>query len=128
MMELRHLSMVNWHLFECEDIEIHDHTGMFDENRSGKSTILDMAQIVLTGGNRNIYRLNAVAGDKGKSRGAAQRSGVDYCLATLGEHERTREQARTYIALSVADAPGKRPPAAIGLANQSGKRGRNETG
>jgi len=43
MMELRHIAMVNWHLFDVEDIEITGHTGVFGENRSGKSTILDMA-------------------------------------------------------------------------------------
>ena len=51
MMALRHLAMVNWHLFDVEDVEIGGHAGVFGENRSGKSTILDMAQVVLTGGN-----------------------------------------------------------------------------
>jgi hypothetical protein len=127
MMELRHLAMVNWHLFEFEDIEIGGHAGVFGENRSGKSTILDMAQIVLTGGNRNIYRLNAVAGDKGKSRGASKRSVVDYCLGTLGEDERRRDQARTYIALGFADTEGKRPPVTIGMAIEARKSESNET-
>ena len=54
MMELRHIAMVNWHLFDIEDVEITGHTGVFGENRSGKSTILDMAQVVLTGGNRML--------------------------------------------------------------------------
>lgn len=91
MMELRHITMVNWHLFDVEDIDLRGHTGVFGENRSGKSTILDMAQVVLTGGNRNVQRLNAVASDKGKSRSASKRSVVDYCLGALGEDERKRE-------------------------------------
>ena len=62
MMELRHLTMVNWHLFDIEDIEVGGHIGVLGENRSGKSTVLDMAQVVLTGANRNFMRLNAVAG------------------------------------------------------------------
>jgi uncharacterized protein YPO0396 len=103
MMELRHIAMVNWHLFDVEDIEVAGHTGVFGENRSGKSTILDMAQVVLTGGNRNLQRLNAVAGDKGRSRSASKRSVVDYCLGTLGEDQRKREQARTYICLGFSD-------------------------
>lgn len=127
MMELRHLAMVNWHLFEFEDIEIGGHAGVFGENRSGKSTILDMAQIVLTGGNRNIYRLNAVAGDKGKSRSASKRSIVDYCLGTLGEDQRRREQARTYIALGFVDTEGKRPPLTIGMVIEARKSESNET-
>jgi len=127
MMELRHIAMVNWHLFDVEDIEITGHIGVFGENRSGKSTILDMAQVVLTGGNRNIQRLNAVAGDKGKSRSASKRSVVDYCLGTLGEDQRKREQARTYICLGFADTDKKRVPVTIGMAIEARRSESNET-
>jgi predicted ATP-dependent endonuclease of OLD family len=127
MMELRHIAMVNWHLFDVEDIEITGHTGVFGENRSGKSTILDMAQVVLTGGNRNVQRLNAVAGDKGRSRSASKRSVVDYCLGTLGEDQRKREQARTYICLGFADTEGKRPALSIGMAIEARRSESNET-
>src|SRR5262245_54577347 len=127
MMELSHLAMVNWHLFDVEDIAIGGHAGVFGENRSGKSTILDMAQVVLTGGNRNLQRLNAVAGDKGKSRSASKRSVVDYCLGALGEDECRREQARTYITLGFADTDGKRPPVTIGMAIEARKSESNET-
>src|SRR5882724_2805506 len=127
MMELQHIAMVNWHLFDVEDIELTGHTGVFGENRSGKSTILDMAQVVLTGGNRNIQRLNAVAGDKGKSRGASKRSVVDYCLGTLGEDQRKREHARTYICLGFSDTEGKRPSVSIGMAIEARRSESNET-
>jgi Putative exonuclease SbcCD, C subunit/P-loop containing region of AAA domain len=127
MMELRHIAMVNWHLFDVEDIEVGGHAGVFGENRSGKSTILDMAQVVLTGGNRNVQRLNAVAGDKGKNRGASKRSVVGYCLGTLGEDERRRDQARTYIALGFEDTDGERPPVTIGMAIEARKSESNET-
>jgi hypothetical protein len=127
MMELRHIAMVNWHLFDVEDIDIIGHTGVFGENRSGKSTILDMAQVVLTGGNRNVQRLNAVAGDKGRNRSASKRSVVDYCLGTLGEDQRKREQARTYICLGFADTEGKRPAVSIGMAIEARRSESNET-
>jgi hypothetical protein len=127
MMELRHLAMVNWHLFDVEDIEITGHIGVFGENRSGKSTILDMAQVVLTGGNRNVQRLNAVAGDKGRSRSASKRSVVDYCLGTLGEDQRKRDQARTYICLGFADTEAKRDPVSIGMAIEARRSESNET-
>jgi Putative exonuclease SbcCD, C subunit/P-loop containing region of AAA domain len=127
MMELHHIAMVNWHLFDVEDVELTGHTGVFGENRSGKSTILDMAQVVLTGGNRNVQRLNAVAGDKGKSRSASKRSVVDYCLGTLGEDQRKREQARTYICLGFVDREGKRAPVSIGMAIEARRSESNET-
>jgi Putative exonuclease SbcCD, C subunit/P-loop containing region of AAA domain len=126
-MELRHVSMVQWHLFDVEDFDLTGHTGVFGENRSGKSTILDMAQVVLTGGNKNVQRLNAVAGDKGKSRSASKRTIVDYCLGALGENERKREQARTYICLGFVDTEGKRPPVTIGMAIEARRSETNET-
>ena len=104
MMELRHLAMVNWHLFDVADIPVAGHIGVLGENRSGKSTILDMAQVVLTGGNRRFLRLNAVAGDSGKSRSGFKRSVVDYCLGTLGEDQRRRDEARTYVAIGFEDS------------------------
>jgi Putative exonuclease SbcCD, C subunit/P-loop containing region of AAA domain len=127
MMELHHIAMVNWHLFDVEDVELTGHTGVFGENRSGKSTILDMAQVVLTGGNRNVQRLNAVAGDKGKSRSASKRSVVDYCLGTLGEDQRKREQARTYVCLGFVDREGRRAPVSIGMAIEARRSESNET-
>ncbi|SDI97939.1 Uncharacterized protein YPO0396 [Bradyrhizobium sp. Rc2d] len=127
MMELRHLTMVNWHLFDVADIEVAGHVGVLGENRSGKSTILDMAQVVLTGGSRRFLRLNAVAGDSGKSRSASKRSVVDYCLGTLGEDQRRRDEARTYIALGFEDADGERPSVTIGMALEARKSDTRET-
>jgi hypothetical protein len=127
MMELRHVTMVNWHLFDVEDIEIRGNVGVLGENRSGKSTILDLAQVVLTGANRQFLRLNSVAGDKGGNRGGSKRSVVDYCLGALGEDERRRNEARTYIALGFADTEGLRPPVTIGMAIEARKSETNET-
>lgn len=127
MMELRHIAMVNWHLFDVEDIEVRGHIGVLGENRSGKSTILDMAQVVLTGGNRNILILNAVAGDKGRRRGGSKRTVVDYCLGALGEDQRQRDEARTYIALGFEDTYGDRPPVTIGMAIEARKSESTET-
>ncbi|MCC8978094.1 SbcC/MukB-like Walker B domain-containing protein [Bradyrhizobium acaciae] len=127
MMELRHLTMVNWHLFDVADIDITGHVGVLGENRSGKSTILDMAQVVLTGGSRRFLRLNAVAGDSGKSRSGSKRSVVDYCLGTLGEDQRRRDEARTYIALGFEDTENARPPVTIGMAFEARKSDSRET-
>ncbi|MCA6101238.1 SbcC/MukB-like Walker B domain-containing protein [Bradyrhizobium australafricanum] len=127
MMQLRHLTMVNWHLFDVADIEVTGHVGVLGENRSGKSTILDMAQVVLTGGNRRFLRLNAVAGDGGRSRGSSKRSVVDYCLGTLGEDQRRRDEARTYIALGFEDTDGARPSVTIGMALEARKSDSRET-
>ncbi|WP_375787721.1 SbcC/MukB-like Walker B domain-containing protein [Bradyrhizobium sp. Pha-3] len=127
MMELRHLAMVAWHLFDIADIPVNGHIGVLGENRSGKSTILDMAQVVLTGGNRRFLRLNAVAGDSGKSRSGSKRSVVDYCLGALGEDQRRRDDARTYVSLGFEDTEGLRPPVTIGMALEARKADSKET-
>lgn len=127
MMELRHLAMVNWHLFDVADMPVAGHIGVLGENRSGKSTILDMAQVILTGGNRRFLRLNAVAGDSGRSRSGSKRSVVDYCLGALGEDQRRRDEARTYIAMGFEDTDGLRPPVTIGMALEARKSDSKET-
>jgi energy-coupling factor transporter ATP-binding protein EcfA2 len=128
MMELRHLAMVNWHLFDIEDIEVGGHIGVLGENRSGKSTVLDMAQVVLTGANKNFMRLNAVAGDGAGGRGgSSKRSVLGYCLGVLGENEMRREEARTYVALGFEDSEAVRPPVTIGLALEARTSESSET-
>lgn len=127
MMQLRHIAMVNWHLFDVCDLEVAGHIGVLGENRSGKSTILDMAQVVLTGGNRRFQRLNAVAGDSGKSRSASRRSVIDYCLGTLGEDKQRRPDAKTYISLGFEDIDGDRPPVTIGMALEARRSDSRET-
>src|SRR6516165_3400421 len=68
-----------------------------------------------------------VASDKGKSRSASKRTVVDYCLGALGEDERKREQARTYICLGFVDPQGQRPPVSIGMAIEARRSESNET-
>ncbi|MBB1090467.1 AAA family ATPase [Rhodopseudomonas palustris] len=126
MMQLRHIAMVNWHLFDVCDLEVAGHIGVLGENRSGKSTVLDMAQVVLTGGNRRFQRLNAVAGD-GKGRSASRRSVIDYCLGTLGEDQQRRTESKTYISLGFADTAGERPPVTIGMALEARRSDSRET-
>jgi hypothetical protein len=128
MIELRHLAMVNWHLFDIEDIEVGGHIGVLGENRSGKSTVLDMAQVVLSGANKHFMRLNAVAGDGAGGRASSRkRSVVGYCLGALGEQETRRQEARTYVALGFEDSEGVRPPVTIGLALEARASESSET-
>ena len=80
MMELHHIAMVNWHLFDVEDIEITGHTGVFGENRSGKSTILDMDEA------------------------AARRSGV-WWITALEHWEKTNANGNKLEPTFVSDLP-----------------------
>lgn len=127
MMELRRLTLVNWHLFAVEDIEVRGNFGILGENRSGKSTILDMVQVVLSGASRQYLRLNAVAGDSGKGRSSSKRSVLSYCLGTLGDGDVQRAESLTYIALGFEDTENKRPPVTIGLAIEARSTDTSET-
>lgn len=112
-MRLSHLAMVNWHLFDYEDIAVSGHIGILGENRSGKSTILDMVQVVLAGSSPRFYRLNAVANDAKRSSG--KRTVYGYCLGTLGEGVTRRTSSLTYAVLGFTDPEGDRQPVSIGL-------------
>ena len=126
-MELQHIAMVNWHLFDVEDIVIAGNAGILGENASGKSTVLDMIQVVLTGANKTYLRLNAIAGEGTRTRSGSRRSIRGYCLGTLREGEFRRSDAVTYLSLGFADREGMRPPVSIGLALQAKDTESSET-
>ncbi len=126
-MELRRLTMVNWHLFDAEDIEVRGNFGILGENRSGKSTILDLVQVVLSGASRAYLRLNAVAGEGGRGRSSSKRSVLGYCLGALGDGEIRRPESLTYVALGFEDPEGLRPPVTIGLALEARSTDASET-
>src|ERR1700679_705556 len=98
MIELHRLGLINWHLLPAMDIDITGHTGVIGENRSGKSTLLDMIQVVMTGNSGRYRHLNASANEGGRKRG--QRTVHAYCLGRLSPDEVIRpEGALTYIFL-----------------------------
>jgi energy-coupling factor transporter ATP-binding protein EcfA2 len=127
MMELRRIALVNWHLFDFEDIEVSGNVGILGENRSGKSTILDMVQVVLTGASKTYLRLNAVAGEASKTRSSAKRSVLSYCLGTLNDGDVRRSETLTYVALGFEDRDGLRLPITIGLAIEARQTESSET-
>lgn len=127
MMELCRITLVNWHLFDAEDIDVRGNFGILGENRSGKSTILDMVQVVLTGANRHYLRLNAVAGEGAKGRSTPKRTVLSYCLGMLGDGNSRRSEALTYIALGFADRTKQRPSVTIGLAIEARQTDSSET-
>jgi energy-coupling factor transporter ATP-binding protein EcfA2 len=126
-MELRHIAMVNWHLFDVEDIAIAGNAGILGENASGKSTVLDMIQVVLTGASRSYLRLNAIAGEGARTRSGSRRSVHGYCLGTVREGELRRTDAFTYLSLGFVDREGKQPPISIGLALHANSANSSET-
>lgn len=113
MMQLTRIVVIQWHLFGREDLDISGDTAILGKNRSGKSTLIDLIQTVMTGGSRRYYRFNRSAGESGGGR--SERTLRGYCLGQLNEHDFLRDEAVTHIALVFDDPQGLRPPVSIGL-------------
>lgn len=65
MKTLTKIRLINWHYFTDETIEVHGSVLFSGENASGKSTILDAIQLVLT---TNSTRFNPAANEKSKRK------------------------------------------------------------
>ncbi|MGH7025907.1 SbcC/MukB-like Walker B domain-containing protein [Brevundimonas sp.] len=112
MYNLSRISLVNWHLFGREDIDVRGDTAILGRNRSGKSTLIDLVQTVMTGGSSRLVRYNQSAGE---GRGRSDRSLKSYCLGQLHAGVPSRRESITHIALSFEDEIAARPTVTIGL-------------
>jgi chromosome segregation protein len=103
MINLKYVRVIQFFLFEAEEIELSDLTGIFGPNAVGKSAFLDAIQIVMMGGNQTYCSFNAQADEK------TSRTIRSYCLGQFGQDDqRAREHATTYISLVWEDAETKR--------------------
>lgn len=75
MKKITKMKLINWHQFHNQTIEITDNVMLTGENGTGKSTILDAIQFVLTAGK---VKFNSAAND------SAKRSIKTYMRAKLG--------------------------------------------
>jgi energy-coupling factor transporter ATP-binding protein EcfA2 len=113
-MHLSNIGLVNWHLFPLLDIPVTGQViGISGENKSGKSTILDAIQTVMTGGDQKAMDLNRAAAEGGK--GGHRRTLHAYCLGRLSKDHVRREASSTTIVLSFRDPFGLQQPVSIGV-------------
>ena len=96
MKYLEQIRVVQFFLFEQQDVPLGEITGIFGPNGSGKSSLLDAVQIAMFGANSRMVALNAQADEQ-----ATTRSLRAYCLGQYGENaeHRARDNATTYITL-----------------------------
>lgn len=90
---LTKIRLINWHYFENETIEVQNSVLFCGDSGSGKSTILDAMQYVLTGGGKNF---NKAANEKSK------RDLKGYVRCKTGDMEKTYKRNGiivSYIAL-----------------------------
>lgn len=106
MKYLESVRLVQFFLFEKQDIRLREISGIFGPNGSGKSSVLDAIQIAMFGANSRLAALNAQADEA-----ATERSFRAYCLGQYGEttEHRARENATTYITLVWRDSQTNEP-------------------
>ena len=101
MKQLEALGMVQYFLYEREDLQLGGNTAFLGPNGTGKTALLDAFQIVLLAADSNRTHFNASG--EGKKRARTLR---EYCLGVYGQSdaERCRTSANTYINLVFRDA------------------------
>lgn len=107
MKVLKNIRLVQFYLFEKEDLPISRVCGIFGPNGSGKSAFIDALQIVMAGAHQHYMAFNAQA-DETKTTSRSIRS---YCLGQTGEADagRVRDAATTYITLVWEDEDSGEP-------------------
>ena len=119
MKKLNRIVLVNWYLLGAEEIEIRGNTAIIGPTGSGKSSLLDAIQTVLTGASKRHLNYNASAND-GKASGRSIRS---YILGMIDSGQanakvfgtQPRQDATCYLALVFEDSiTGKE--SSVGLA------------
>ena len=116
MMQLAHIALVQWHLFGREDLAVGGDTAVLGQNRSGKSTLIDLIQAVMTGGSRRWYQFTRSAGETGSRK--SERTLRGYCLGQLNEHEFLRQESVTHIVLTFDDPDGMRASTLVKVARR----------
>ena len=102
MKKLNKIVLVQWYLLSAVEIPVRGSMAIIGPNASGKSSILDAMQTVLTGANKNRVVLNPGAGER------SRRSIREYCLGVVDDPNlsasiRPRQQSTTYLALGFID-------------------------
>ena len=94
---LTRIRLVNWHYFQNETIHLNGSTLISGENASGKSTILDAIQLVLT---TNRRRFNLAADDKGNR---TLKGYVRCKIGSIGQTYLRKNEVITNVALEFYD-------------------------
>lgn len=110
MKKLQRIVLVQFFLYDAEELSIIGHAAFLGQNGSGKTSILDGIQIAMLGAHGNYLAFNTQSvGTHGGGR-RNPRSIRDYCLGVIddtgeagGKLDRKRDSAITYITLVFED-------------------------
>lgn len=103
MYGLVNVALIDWFLLGRQDLPMRGAVGLYGENRSGKSTLLDAIQTVMLSNDKNALQLNAAANPERRKKN--RRSVHAYCLGRLGGagEPPLRDSARSHLALAFHD-------------------------
>ncbi|MCK9193617.1 MAG: AAA family ATPase [Nevskia sp.] len=110
MKKLEKVILVEFFLYNAEEIEMSGSTAFLGPNGTGKSAILDAFQIVMLGADRRHLKFNS----KKQAGGEDKRTMRGYCLGAYTEGL-ARTASNTYITLIFRDEATKEP-ISIGVA------------
>lgn len=101
MKQLIKIRVVQFFLYESEEVTVGKICGVFGSNGSGKSTLLDAVQIVMLGANQSRGTAGVSFNAQADEGGHNTRSIRSYCLGQYGDANdaRVRDNATTYITL-----------------------------
>ena len=108
MKKLNRIVLVNWYLLGAEEIHIRGNAAIIGPTGSGKSSILDAIQTVLTGASKRHLNYNASAND-GKASGRSIRSYILGMIDAGQENAKVfgtqpRQDAVSYLGLVFEDS------------------------
>ena len=122
MHRLVRITLVNWYLFERQDITICEDSVLFrGGNGTGKSSLIDAIQTIFAGGNENDLLMNA-ASSGGKRSGRTIKS---YVLGVVAEANgqvtsEPRRESNTYLCLTFQNDKGEFYAFGLGLYARAG--------
>ncbi|MEG3619817.1 SbcC/MukB-like Walker B domain-containing protein [Magnetovibrio sp. PR-2] len=114
-MSLSRISSLNWHSYGPIDVDLYGSTAFLGRNQTGKSTMLDLLQFIIAGGDEQLCRFNAASG--GSSGGSGRgRTAKSYILCEVDDQKYLRdEDTISYMSATYMDPENKRHPISIGL-------------
>src|SRR5690606_3601798 len=98
---LENINLIQFFLYEAEDVETGLNTAFLGPNGTGKSALLDAIQVVMLAADSNRTHFNASSEGKKHSRTLR-----DYCLGSYipGGASYARTSANTYVGLVFRDS------------------------
>jgi len=116
MKYLESIKLVQFFLFEKQEIRLQEITGIFGPNASGKSSLVDAVQIAMFGANARLVSLNAQADERTTTRTIRS-----YCLGMHDETKRARDNCDNLHHFAVARLGDKRTYLDGGLSLRIGR-------